>query len=147
MARKWWVFYVPGEEWERQEYVRDVSESECWWTCHEETLKGDFAVLYARKPISAIVAIMHVTSDARHEPNEFTVCPWACDIECESILDKPLTFSRMRSDSQLAKHWGLVRANFQPPRGGPPQIDPSILRLLSARIPELKAFVQKKSAK
>jgi hypothetical protein len=140
----WWVFYDPGDDdhWGNVEYVRLVKSNhpEQSWTCNEETRQGDCAFLYARRPISAIVAILRATSDADpRNAAEYTTHGFWCRTQCLAVLERPLALSEMKTDRELTKQWGLVRANFQPPGGRPPRVEASTLDLLAERIPELKS--------
>ena len=150
MPANWWVFYVPGDAdyWQDLEYVAGVAETEDssedggWWTCNEETVEGDRALLYAKAPISAIVGILEATSPAREHHHEFSVHPWICDFGCITVFEQPIPFRAMRADQQLRNHWGLIRGNFQPPGGKPPRVSGSTLRLLADRFPQLKPYVR-----
>lgn len=143
----WWVFYVPGDEqyWGNPDYIESRSEGPVYWTCSSHTRKGDMALLYAKRPISAIVAVLAVMSDAGqdHAQVQFssTESSW-CDVVFEALLAEPLTFKEMREDHELRDAWGLVRGQFQSPGGRPPQIDDEVIGLLAARIPELKKLIK-----
>lgn len=139
----WWVFYVPGEFWEDPEYVKSRSKGTVYWTCHRDTRKGDFALLYAKSPISAVVAIMSVLEDAEinREQEQFAPEPYWCETQIEKVLRHPLHFAQMRQDRELYEAWGAVRASMQAPGGMPPRISEEVLSLLRSRIPELRSFL------
>lgn len=149
MARQWWVFYVSGETWQKDQYVREIEETEdseaegCdWgWTCNEGAEAGDYGLLYARKPISAIVGVFRVTQNARRKHHRFGAHPWVCHYGCVAILDDPITFRQMRADKELSDVWGLVRGQFQPPGGIPPRVPINVLKLVGDKFPELTAYI------
>jgi hypothetical protein len=121
------VFYVPGDEdhWGDPQYINRVTKHKGgpWWSCDQENKKGDYALLYARKPVSAIVGIIAVLSDAypEHAVAKFTVHEFACEYRFACKLERPLTIGDMRSDKQLSEKWGFVRLPMAP-RGRPPRI-------------------------
>ena len=100
------------------------------------------ALLYAKRPISAIVAIMSVDGDAviDRKQEQFARDPYWCNARIESVLETPLTFRSMRADKELRTTWGLVRSQFQSPGGRPPKVDATVIELLANRIPELGEF-------
>lgn len=143
---QWWLFYVPGDEeyWGDPNYIDCVSAEYSYWTCNAQSKNGDNALLYARRPVSALVAALAVTSDAIQDPKQqfsTTDCS-CCDVKCLSIFKTPLTFREMREDRELREAWGLVRSQFQSPGGRAPRIDDKVISMLAGRIPELRRILR-----
>ena len=148
MPANWWVFYVPGGDgyWQDPNYVRRIANTKkpkknWWWTCHEETVEGDRALLYAKAPISAIVGIIEAASNAKEKHHEFSSYPWVCDYFCVTVFDEPIYFRYLLRDEELRKQWGLIRGNFQPPGGKAPRVTGSTLKLLASRYPQLEPYI------
>lgn len=137
--RTWWVFYWTHERYESKGIIEG---EEYEWTCNAETRKGDLALLYVRRPTSALVGLFLATSNAQRAmwAKKFTVHDFACDVEVMRLFKTPLTLHEMRRDTSLFKAWGAVRGGFQAPGGRPPEITDVIVRHLAKKIPELKKF-------
>lgn len=143
---QWWLFYVPGDKeyWGDPEYTKSVTAGASYWTCNIHSRNGDNALLYARRPVSALVAALAVTSDAIQDPKQqfsTTDCS-CCDVKCLSIFKTPLTFREMREDRELREAWGLVRSQFQSPGGRVPRIEDKVICMLADRIPELRRILR-----
>lgn len=144
---KWWVFYVPGDDkyWGSGKYIKECTKGRCYWTCSRHTRTGDSALLYAKSPISALVAVMSVVSDAEVDLEErqfSSTDPSWCYVDFQAVLKKPIALRAMREDLELRDAWGLVRSQFQSPGGRPPVIDDRIIGMLGGRIPELRKYLR-----
>jgi len=142
---QWRVFYVPGDDqhWGSARYRQRVADSPDWWTCDQETKAGDYALLYARAPISALVGIIKATGKAKPDSRarKFTVHHFTCRYRFVCTFDPPHTLRAMRDDKQLSEAWGFVRLPMAP-GGRPPRISEEVLSLLIDRIPELRGFIR-----
>jgi predicted transcriptional regulator len=135
----WWVWY-----WSHEDYAGDpeLQREFDWWTCNESTRAGDFALLYVKRPTSALVGLLQAQSDAEKNSGArvFSSHPWACQSSVVCKFAKPLTLATLRKDRRLAKKWGLIRANFQAAHGAPPRIDEEILKLLLRHLPQIEKY-------
>ena len=139
----WWMWYWPHENYEGCLLTQGEPVD---WTCNEATRAGDLALVYVKRPTSAIVALLKATTDAvfDREAGEFTTHLFCCEGEVASVFEKPVTIQTLRPDPWLQMNWGLLRGNFQPPGGKPPSLTEGIIQRLIQHIPELKGFVPAK---
>jgi hypothetical protein len=142
VSPRWWVIYYSAEKWNASGTIANCRKrKKIDWSCNEHTRKGDFALLYVKRPVSAIVAIVVAMDNAdntRSHP-KYPTEPWWCHVQFQRSLKNPLTISAMRNDPQLRRAWSLVRAQFQPDRTKSPGIDDEVVKLLRSRIPEMKS--------
>ena len=149
----WWLFYVPGTRdgerfWSDPDYVAErLSFETCFWTCNKDVEPGDYGLLYATSPVSSIVAILTVKSQAREEtePRFHSSDEWWCDVTFVKEIDPPLSYAEMKEDDELREAWGLVRSQMQSSRGSQ-KIPSGILQILSKRIPDLADILGDKSS-
>jgi len=106
-APRWWIFYVDGDDWmhDADPSGRDFE----WWTCHIETRAGDCGLVYAKAPVSALVAVLQATGDSHPQPNRFSHHRYAFPVRCAKVFKKPLRLSEMRNDGELSEAWPLIQ--------------------------------------
>lgn len=134
----WRVFYRPGDRHDESPLSPGERRH---WTCHQETLAGDCALLYVKKPVSALVGVLVALKPAKREHSEYSSHEYQCDVRVECLFKQPLTFKEMREDEELSEEWSLVRGQFQAPGGVPPVVPGKVMQQLAERIPELKPLV------
>ena len=136
----WWVFYCPHDTYNKTPWKIGFKD---WWTANTKTREGDYAFLYVRAPISALVGLFEVVSDARRDDAVRASWhhPWVSNVRVECLFEQPLKLTTMRNDEELWKEWGLVRANFQAPSGAPPRVPLEVLPILAKYIPVLQPYV------
>lgn len=86
-----------------------------WWTCHQDTQKGDLAFLW-RTVKSDIRYLMRAESKAR----SLTDYPyarkqgwkWGCDWRVLYKFEHPLTIKELRGDARF-QDWSALNANFR----------------------------------
>jgi len=122
MQRYWlWVtrpqYYLEPDGTDRRDIdpLSSVSLQESW-TCHKDTKKGDWALLYRTSPKCDIAYLMRVGSDAYSlagNPDALQKgWSYGCAIRVIHKFRKPLPLATLRDDPVLQK-WGALRCNFQ----------------------------------
>jgi hypothetical protein len=84
------------------------------WTCHEDTLDGDVALLYWTTPFQNIRHVFKVRSDAYYDSQlkaEFAP-EYTCDVAVVGEFREPITIADMRADATLVR-WPALQVGFQ----------------------------------
>lgn len=129
-ARNWWVFHIDGREWLSEPPTKGDIGS---WVCSDKAKRGDFGLIYAKKPVSALVGVVVTTSKVSF--NEDAGRPFVCDIKCHVIFRNRLTLDEMKKDPELRSK-PLVQREFEG-SFGPPLVEKATLNRLAAKIPEV----------
>jgi len=124
-ARKpqYWLFvtrpeYYLDDDGEERAYLEPgyASEEEGWWTCDEDTKKGDLIFLYRTAPRSDIGYVLQAISDAFPIDENVYAEAGTWDFACEfTVLKKfkdPVTFKEIGAHPKL-REWNAYRKNFQ----------------------------------
>ncbi len=127
----WWVFYIDGHEWLDEE---SHHESDEWWACHQECKAGDYALIYAKRPVSGLVGVLRVEKAPKKAVHDYSSHPWACAYNWRGTFDSVLRLKEMRVDEELSENWELVRRDFRSDFGKPPRVPDVVLGLLRKRI-------------
>ncbi len=86
-----------------------------WWSCHEDTHKGDLILFYRTAPRSDIAYLVEAASNAyKLDPEEVDDPNWefGCYARVLRKFSQPLTLREIRADPKLQK-WTPLRQNFQ----------------------------------
>ncbi len=134
MPRNWWVFHIDGKKWLSDPLAKGDTDS---WPCNDKTRRNDWSLIYASKPVSALVGLLAVTSHA--DAYEDAGQPFLCDVKCRAVFRTPLTLEEMKKDPELGQE-PLIQQEFQD-GFGPPQIEAAILNRLAELIPELSRLL------
>lgn len=120
--RSYWLWVVRPEYYfdetgrERKDLEPSDSPEEGWWTCHQDTHKGDLALLYRTTPMKDIRYLIQAESDAYSIRNEELSKEKGWDYGCGyRILYKfsqPITITMMKGDNIL-KNWSPLKQNFR----------------------------------
>lgn len=137
-ARNWWVFAIDGRAWLSKPPTKgDVGS----WVCNDKAKRGDFGLIYAKKPVSALVGVVVTTSKVSF--NEDAGRPFVCDIKCRVIFRNHLTLNEMNKDPGLRSE-PLIQQEFEA-SFGPPLVEKATLNRLAAKIPELARLLARGS--
>jgi hypothetical protein len=121
-----WVIY-----WGGADYLADpLTPGKVYlWTGHRDGRKGDTALLYATRPVSALVAQLELTTDGRFSnwAGRFQAHPYSFKVRLIRTFRAPISLKLLRLDPVLSQ-WGLVRGSFQMPFGKPPRVPPELLK-------------------
>ena len=120
-----------------------------WWTCDEETQKGDIALLYRTSPRSDIAYIFLVKSNpyslAGDPEAEELGWMWECEYTCLAALEHPVPFKALKSCEELSE-WKALRAWFRG-RGGtweiPDEVRPDLYELIASSNPALSGAIER----
>lgn len=137
-ARNWWVFHIDGREWLSKPPMKGDTRS---WACNDRANRGDFGLIYAKKPVSALVGVVVTTSKVSF--NEDAGRPFVCDIKCRVIFRNHLTLNEMKKDPGLRSE-PLIQQEFEA-SFGPPLVEKATLNRLAAKIPELARLLARGS--
>lgn len=129
-ARNWWVFHIGAREWLSNPPTKGDTDS---WACNDKAKQGDYGLIYAKKPVSALVGVVVTTSNVAF--NEDAGLPFVCDVKCRAIFRNRLTLDEMRKDPELRSQ-PLIQREFEA-SFGPPLVEKATLNRLAAKIPEL----------
>ena len=110
-------FYLDENGDERDDLDPSIApDSDGWWTCHKDTHKGDFVLLYRTAPKSDIAYLMQATSDAYSivaDPlAQERSWPYGCEYQVLHKLVKPVTISQLKDHDRL-REWSPLRGNFE----------------------------------
>lgn len=122
-TRKYWVWVTRPEyyldDWGNDREDLDPTtniDSDGWWTCHKNTKKGDFILLYRSAIKRDIGYLMQAESDAYFiGDDDYAVeqgWDYGCDYRVLYKFENPLTLQEMRANPYL-QDWGAFRGNFQ----------------------------------
>ena len=132
--RNWWVFHIDGKKWLSDPLAKGDTDS---WPCNDKTRRNDWGLIYASKPVSAVVGVLAATSHT--VSYEDAGQPFLCDVKCRAVFRTPLTLDEMKKDTELGQE-PLVQQEFQD-GFGPPRIEDAILNRLAEKIPELSRLL------
>jgi hypothetical protein len=122
-TRKYWVWVTRPEyyldDWGNDREDLDPTtniDSDGSWTCHKNTKKGDFILLYRSAIKRDIGYLMQAESDAYFiGDDDYAVeqgWDYGCDYRVLYKFENPLTLQEMRANPYL-QDWGAFRGNFQ----------------------------------
>lgn len=118
--RQFWLWVT------RPEYYRDEDgndredldpgsgvDSDGWWTCHRDTMRGDLVLLWRTRPKSDIGYLMQAESDA-YSIVEDNIHGWkdGCDFQVLYKFENPVTVKDLRN-SPYFEDWGPLRCSFE----------------------------------
>jgi hypothetical protein len=132
--RNWWVFHIDGKKWFSDPLAKGDTDS---WPCNDKTRRNDWGLIYASKPVSAVVGVLAATSPT--VSCEDAGQPFLCDVKCRAVFRTPLTLDEMKRDPELGQD-PIVQQEFQD-GFGPPRIEDAILNRLAEMTPELSRLV------
>jgi len=101
----------------------DMADLE-WWTCHEDTQRGDLALLYVTARFSEVRWLVCTDSDelidVRNDPvAQAEGWEWGTEFTVLARFDATVTFSEMR-ETQTLKNWDAIARKLHGAKGSWP---------------------------
>ena len=121
--RRYWVwvtrpeYYLDEQGHDREDLDPESGvDSDSWWTCHGDTQKGDFVLLYRSRLKRDIGYLIQTESDAYSIADDEYASEqgwdYACDYRILYKFENPVTLQDMR-DNPYLHDWGAYSANFR----------------------------------
>lgn len=121
--RQYWVwvtrpeYYLDEQGNDREDLDPESGvDSDGWWTCHGDTKKGDFVLLYRSKLKRDIGYLIQAETDAYSIADDQYASEqgwdYACDYRILYKFENPVTLQDMR-DNPYLHDWGAYSANFR----------------------------------
>jgi len=122
-----------------------------WWTCHEDTKRGDLALLYATAPSSEIRWLIRTESeheqliDLRNDQDAQAegFGDWGTEYTVLYRFDETITFGEMR-ETQTLRNWDAITRRLRGNKGSWP-IPKAYANILGSRLvkrnPESRAAI------
>ncbi|MBM4054405.1 MAG: EVE domain-containing protein [Planctomycetes bacterium] len=121
--RRYWLwvtrpeYYLDEQGHDREDLDPESGvDSDGWWTCHRDTQKGDFVLLYRSRLRRDIGYLIQAESDAYSIADDQYALEqgwdYACDYRILYKFENPVTLEDMR-DNPYLHDWGAYSANFR----------------------------------
>jgi hypothetical protein len=116
-----------------------------WWTCHKNTLRGDFILLWRTSPKCDIGYLIQARSDAYSITDDSDANESNWEYGCEYLplhkFRNPLAIAEIRNDPYL-NEWSALRGRFQRTVFAiTPEIWGHLMRRLSEKNPDFKRIL------
>jgi len=113
-GRQYWLFvtrprtYLDGNGQDREDLDPTDGPVDVSWTCHQQTRRGDLALLWRTHPHSDIGYLL----EAMSAPYELESLGTVCDCLIHVKFKEPITIADLKGDERLSE-WPALRSNFQ----------------------------------
>jgi hypothetical protein len=105
---------------------RPDMEEPGWWTCHEDTKRGDLALLYVTAPFSEVRWLIRTETenselvDLRDDPDaQAEGWEWGTEYTVLARFSETVTFTEMR-ETQTLKNWDAIARKLRGEKGSWP---------------------------
>jgi YhcG PDDEXK nuclease domain len=157
-ATQYWVWVATPEHYleedgsDREDLDPSLqSDPGGWWTCHQNTKRGDLVLLYRTKPKMDFGYLIQAETDAYSiADDEYAYkqgWDYGCDYRVLYQFQHPLTLHDLRVEPYM-DDWGAFRGNFQRRAYAvPPSVWQRLLSRMEQREPEFACFLRRGGVK